>query len=196
MVVELDNGNITERLSVFLRFRDEDGINDYESMTLIQKDMQLYWNISRSLTQFFKSDYDDKNSLLVGTNKIAYPLGRIPLGEYELQVSDLQGNKVVRFFSIDDESKLERLNAQLIVKEDRWEVIVEDEPVYTRFYLLLLGADKQPLFLKTLSLSSNSKVSDSIQLLKNEWQDTRYLQLCAENMYRSRGYLAKPIEIK
>lgn len=196
LVVELDDKNVTEHLSVFLHFKDEDGINDYDSMTLIQKDMRLYWHITRDITSFFKSDYDDKNSLLLGTNKIAHPFGKIPLGKYELQVLDLQGNKVVHFFSIDDESSTDRLSAYLTIEEDRWQVIVEEEMFYSRFYLLLLGADKQPLFLKTLSIGKNSNTSDSINLLKDEWPDARYLQLCAENESRTQGYLANPIEIK
>lgn len=195
VTVELDNGKMSERLSIFLRFSDEDGTNDYESMTLIQKDMQLYWHITRTITSFFKSDYDDKNSFLVGTNKIAHPLGKIPLGDYELQVSDLQGNKVVRLFSIADQSKLSRLEATLTVDAEKWEVKVGNEALYSRFYLLLLGADRQPVFLKTLAVSNNSNISDSISSLKNEWQDVRYLQLCAENSSRTQGYLARPIEL-
>lgn len=195
VTVELDNGKMSERLSIFLRFSDEDGTNDYESMTLIQKDMQLYWHITRTITSFFKSDYDEKNSFLVGTNKIAHPLGKIPLGEYELQVSDLQGNKVARFFSIDEESKFSRLDATLTVDGDKWEVSVGNEVLYSRFYLLLLGADRQPVFLKTLAVGNNSTIADSISSLKNEWSDARYLQLCAENPSRTQGYLARPIEL-
>ena len=196
VTVELDNGRMSERMSIFLRFSDEDGTNDYESMTLIQNDMQLYWHITRTITSFLKSDYDDKNSFLVGTNKIAHPLGKMPLGNYELQVSDLQGNKVIRLFSISEESRLVRLNATLTVDAGKWEVNVGNEVLYSRFYLLLLGADRQPVFLKTLAVSNNSNISDSISSLKSDWPDARYLQLCAENSSRTQGYLARPIELQ
>lgn len=196
VTVELDNGRHTERLSIFLRFRDEDGTNDYESMTLIQKNMQLYWHITRNLTSFFKSDYDDKYSLLVGTNKIAYPQGKIPLGDYELQVSDMQGNKIGRLFSISDESKISPLQARLTIAEGKWKVQVQDEKNYSHFYLLLLGADRQPVFLKTLSVVENSSVEEPIEQLKKDWPDARYLQLCAENNSRTMGYLARPIGLK
>lgn len=196
VIVELDNGQITERLSLFLRFSDEDGTNDYESMKLTQKKMRLYWHITRSLTSFFKSDYDDKYSFMVGTNKIAHPLGKIPLGDYELQVYDMQGNKVVRLFSIDGASTLSRIKASLIIEDDKWKVKVENEDLYTRFYLLLLGADRQPVFLKTLSLGKNETIEDSIENLKKEWPNTRYLQLCAENASRTQGYLVRPVELK
>ena len=196
VTVELDNGQRTERLSLFLRFRDEDGVNDYESMTLIQKNMQLYWHITRNFTHFFKSDYDDKYSLLVGTNKIAHPTGKIPLGDYELQVCDMQGNKVVRLFSISDEHKLSPLNATLSIKDGKWKVEVKDEKNYSYFYLLLLGADRQPVFLKTLSVAENTSIEESVETLKKDWSDARYLQLCAENVSRTKGYLARPIELK
>ncbi|MGP1438133.1 MAG: hypothetical protein ACTTKH_03575 [Treponema sp.] len=191
----MDNGKVTERLSVFIRFTDEDGVNDYDSMTLFQKDMQLYWHINRSISSFFKTDYEDKNSFLVGTNKIAHPLGKIPLGEYEVQVLDMQGNKVVRFFSIDDELKLSHLNASLKIENERWEVKVGDETLFTRFYLLLLGADRQPVFLKTISVSTNGEISDTVESLQAESGDARYVQLCAENAQRNKGYLAKPIQL-
>jgi len=196
VTVELDNGQRTERLSVFLRFRDEDGINDYDSMTLIQTNMQLYWHITRNLTSFFKSDYDDNYSLLAGTNKIAHPLGKIPLGDYELQAYDMQGNKVVRFFSLSEETKLSPLNAKLSIEDEKWRVEVQDEVNYNIFYLLLLGADRQPVFLKTLAVAENSSVEESIEQLKKDWPDTRYLQLCAENSSRTKGYLARPVELK
>jgi putative lipoprotein len=195
VIVELDNGNVTERLSLFVRFNDEDGINDYDSMTLFQKDTALYWHITRSLSSFFKTDYEDKNTFIVGTNKIVYPLGRFPLGEYEVQVQDMQGNKVVRFFKIDDELKLSHLDATLTIENGIWNVKVGDEALFTRFYLLLLGADRQPIFLKTINVSSNGQVSDSIESLKSESPDARYVQLCAENPQRNKGYLAKPIQL-
>ena len=195
VILELDNGRVTERLSVFVRFNDEDGINDYDSMTLFQKNTGLYWHINRSLSNFFKTDYEDKNSFVVGTNKIVYPLGKFPLGEYEVQVQDMQGNKVVRFFKIDDELKLSHLNATLKVENGKWEVKVDDELLFTRFYLLLLGADRQPVFLKTINVSSNTSISDSVASLKEEATDARYVQLCAENAQRNKGYLAKPIQL-
>ena len=55
LVVELDSGRVTERLSVFVRFNDEDGANDYDSMTIFQKNTGLYWHINRSLSSFFKT---------------------------------------------------------------------------------------------------------------------------------------------
>ena len=195
VIVELDNGNVTERLSLFVRFNDEDGINDYDSMTLFQKDTALYWHITRSLSSFFKTDYEDKNTFIVGTNKIVYPLGKFPLGEYEVQVQDMQGNKVVRFFKIDDELKLSHLDAALTIENGIWNVKVGDEALFTRFYLLLLGADRQPIFLKTINVSSNGQVSDSVESLKSESPDARYVQLCAENPQRNKGYLAKPIQL-
>ncbi|MGP1440396.1 MAG: hypothetical protein ACTTJ3_06625, partial [Treponema sp.] len=173
VILELDNGRVTERLSVFVRFNDEDGINDYDSMTLFQKNTGLYWHINRSLSNFFKTDYEDRNSFIVGTNKIVYPLGRFPLGEYEVQVQDMQGNKVVRFFTIDDELKLSHLNATLKIENGKWEVKVDDELLFTRFYLLLLGADRQPVFLKTINVSSNTSISDSVASLKEEATDAR-----------------------
>ena len=195
LIVELDSGRVTERLSIFVRFNDEDGVNDYDSMTLFQKNTGLYWHINRNLSSFLKTDYEDKNSFIVGTNKIVYPLGKFPLGEYEVQVQDMQGNKVVRFFTIDDELKVSHLNATLKVENGKWEVKVEDEVLFTRFYLLLLGADRQPVFLKTINVTSNSSISESLETLKNEASDARYVQLCAENAQRNKGYLAKPIQL-
>lgn len=193
--MELDNGRVTERLSLFVRFNDEDGVNDYDSMTLFQKNTGLYWHINRNLSSFLKTDYEDKNSFIVGTNKIVYPLGKFPLGEYEVQVQDMQGNRIVRFFTIDDELKISHLNATLKIENGKWEVKVEDELLFTRFYLLLLGADRQPVFLKTINVTSNSSISESLETLKNEASDARYIQLCAENAQRNKGYLTKPIQL-
>ncbi len=195
LVVELDSGRVTERLSVFVRFNDEDGANDYDSMTIFQKNTGLYWHINRSLSSFFKTDYEDKNSFVVGTNKIVYPLGRFPLGEYEVQAQDMQGNKVSYLFTIDDELNASQLNATLKIEAEKWEVKVENETLFTRFYLLLLGADRQPVYLKTINVSSNSSISDALEELKNEAPDARYVQLCAENAQRNKGYLAKPIQL-
>ena len=72
---------------------------------------------------------------------------------------------------------------------------MENEVLFTRFYLLLLGADRQPVFLKTINVSSNSSIGDTVEALKIEASDARYVQLCAENAQRNKGYLAKPIQL-
>lgn len=195
VIIELDSGRLVEKLSLFLRFNDEDGTDDYESMTLIKKGEGFYWHVTRDSSYFFKSNEDSKSSFLVGTNKISYPFGKIPLGDYELLVSDMQGNKVRSFFSINDASNMTRLNAFLTINGERWEVEVKDESYYTYFYLLLLGADKQPIFLNKLSVNKNSNISETLESLKQSYPDARYIQLCAENSLRTQGFISKPLSI-
>lgn len=88
-----------------------------------------------------------------------------------------------------------RLNAFLTINGERWEVEVKDESYYTYFYLLLLGADKQPIFLNKLSVNKNSNISETLESLKQSYPDARYIQLCAENSLRTQGFISKPLSI-
>ncbi len=55
--VENDSGFLTERLSVFLLFKDENGREDYNSVIIVHKESGLSWRLNRNNSSFFLSEF-------------------------------------------------------------------------------------------------------------------------------------------
>lgn len=193
LAVETENSGLAERLSVFFEFNDKDGVNDYDSFTVVQKDTGLYWKFNRDNTVFFKENSGQENSLKMGTNKIAYPFGKIPLGEYILTARDLAGQESVKSFQISGEFKTPSMPISLTVKNGRWELSVTEGTEYNFITLIFLGADRQPLKIKKIGRAENKLISGLSEELQQEVSNARYIQASAENGERNKGFLTKPV---
>ncbi len=191
--VENEQGILRERLSVFLLYSDEDGKNDYNTVTVTHQETGLTWTLDRANSSFFSSVSDgksDKNKLYAGSNKIAHPLGNFSSGKYSLVAEDLSGNRSVKIFELPEKNFDKTLPFIFDVTETELKIEVTENKERFNFFLILSGADKQPLFVKNLGNISAS-LSDSALQLKEEYGDARYIQCMAEIEDGSFAYITK-----
>ena len=191
--IETDAGTIEERLSVFLKYRDENGRNDYSSIQLVHLESGLTWVLNRENTSFFSSSQlrasDSEKNLWAGSNKIASPFGQIPLGEYSIILEDLSGNRTIKKLTLKEPEMLSSIPFVFLIQDGRWRIETSDNSTFKTFFLILLGSDKQPLFVQ--ALPSGSKHGDSISSLVEQYPDTRYIQCMAQNAQGDTAYLTK-----
>lgn len=75
------------------------------------------------------------------------------------------------------------------IQDGRWRIEASENSTFKTFFLILLGADKQPLFVQ--GLPEGSKLEDSIASLLEKYPDTRYIQCMAQNAQGDTAYLTK-----
>ncbi|UTC74161.1 hypothetical protein E4O03_07855 [Treponema sp. OMZ 792] len=191
--METDSGKIEERLSVFLMYKDENGRNDYSSIQLIHLESGLTWVLNRENTSFFSSSQlrasDSEKTLWAGSNKIASPFGQIPIGEYSIVLEDLSGNRVIKKLTLKEPENPSSLSLVFQVQDGRWKIEAAEDSAFRTFFLILSGADKQPLFVQILP--QGSKYEDSIAPLLEKYPDSRYIQCMAQNAQGNTAYLTK-----
>ena len=191
--IETQNSSIEERLSVFLLYKDENGRNDYSSITIVHAESNLTWVLNRENSSFFSSSNlgasDAGKVLWAGSNKISHPLGKIPLGEYSIIAEDLSGNRSIKKISVKDFEDLSSLPFSFKIENKRWKIEPDQLSEFKKFSLILLGADKQPLFVQVLP--QDSQYEDSIDSLLEKYPDTRYIQCIAKTSKGDIAYLTK-----
>ena len=191
--VETDAGTVKERLSVFLMYKDENGRNDYSSIQLVHLESGLTWVLNRENTSFFSSSQlrasDSEKTLWAGSNKIASPFGQIPIGEYSVVLEDLSGNRTIKKLTLKEPEMLLSIPFVFRIQDGRWRIEASENSTFKTFFLILLGADKQPLFVQ--GLPEGSKLEDSIASLLEKYPDTRYIQCMAQNAQGDTAYLTK-----
>lgn len=191
--IETDTGTIEERLSVFLMYKDENGRNDYSSIQLVHLESGLTWVLNRENTSFFSSSQlrasDSEKTLWAGSNKIASPFGQIPIGEYSVVLEDLSGNRVIKKLTLKEPEMVSSIPFVFRIQDGRWRIEASENSTFKTFFLILLGADKQPLFVQ--GLPEGSKLEDSISSLLEKYPDTRYIQCMAQNAQGDTAYLTK-----
>lgn len=193
--IETETLAMAERLSIFLIYLDEDGKDDYSTVTVIHKESGLLWFLNRFNSSFFTSEYRDSQKtetrLWIGSNKLAGPQGRIPLGDYSVIAEDLAGNQTIKNVSIIAEVKPRTLPFSFSIQEDTWRIQAEKPSRYTIYSLILLGADRQPIFVKKLGPAEDGLLEDGLDELKSQYPDARYIQCMAENDEGSAAFLTK-----
>ena len=191
--IETDAGTIEERLSLFLMYKDENGRNDYSSIQLVHLESGLTWVLNRENTSFFSSSQlrasDSEKTLWAGSNKIASPFGQIPIGEYSVVLEDLSGNRVIKKLTLKEPEMLLSIPFVFRIQDGRWRIEASENSTFKTFFLIFLGADKQPLFVQ--GLPEGSKLEDSIASLLEKYPDTRYIQCMAQNAQGDTAYLTK-----
>ena len=191
--IETDAGTIEERLSLFLMYKDENGRNDYSSIQLVHLESGLTWVLNRENTSFFSSSQlrasDSEKTLWAGSNKIASPFGQIPIGEYSVVLEDLSGNRVIKKLTLKEPEMVSSIPFVFRIQDGRWRIEASENSTFKTFFLILLGADKQPLFVQ--GLPEGSKLEDSIASLLEKYPDTRYIQCMAQNAQGDTAYLTK-----
>lgn len=197
--IENDSDLLIERLSVFLLFRDEDEREDYNSILVIHKESGLSWSLNRNNSSFFVSEDVSKEELKkriwVGSNKISYPLGKMPLGEYSIIVEDLAGNRAISSIILRTETEFSKIPFSFTSDGSTWKITNNTEASFNNYSLILLGADKQPIYVKSLGNINSEEFSGELLSLKEEYADARYIQCLVENSQKTIAYLSKSYKI-
>lgn len=191
--VENEQGTLRERLSVFLLYSDEDGKNDYNTVTVTHKETGLTWVLDRANSSFFSSvsnSISDKNKVYAGSNKMVHPLGKFSSGTYTFIADDLSGNRAVKTFELTEKKFDTMLPFTFTITETDLKIEITENKEKFNFFLVLSGADKQPLVVKNLGYISAS-LTDSVVQLKEAYGDARYIQCMAEIEDGSCAYLTK-----
>ena len=174
-------------------YKDENGRNDYSSIQLVHLESGLTWVLNRENTSFFSSSQlrasDSEKTLWAGSNKIASPFVQIPIGEYSVVLEDLSGNRVIKKITLKEPEMLLSIPFVFRIQDGRWRIEASENSTFKTFFLILLGADKQPLFVQ--GLPEGSKLEDSIASLLEKYPDTRYIQCMAQNAQGDTAYLTK-----
>ena len=87
----------SEALSVFIQPWDEDGIEDLDTLYLRQLDADLFWVLDSSQWQ----SYSSSGIIWIGSNQFSSGyLGKLPRGNYLIELYDKAGERTQRFFSM------------------------------------------------------------------------------------------------
>ena len=191
--IETETRITAERLSVFLIYLDEDGKDDYNTITVIHQDTGLQWSINRFNASFFVSEYEtDRNKqtrLWIGSDKLTPPHGRVPQGVYSIIAEDLAGNQTVKTINLTAGLPLKPPPFSFSVSDNKWRITADKNSHYTVYSLILLGADRQPLFVKKTDGMQKGALEGDLNTFKERYPDARYIQCMAENAEGSAAYL-------
>ena len=90
IVNDLSQNLVSERLSLFLHIRDDDGEDDIEGIYILNDGDELFWSLTPSTWE----RYEQNNEIWIGSNDIRmYRDGAFPRGTYRLQVADRAGER-------------------------------------------------------------------------------------------------------
>ncbi|MGP1595076.1 MAG: hypothetical protein ACTTH8_07515 [Treponema sp.] len=184
-------GIITEQLSVFVIFRDKDGKNDYKSMTLCEDATGLFWVITRDNTVFLQETSHTAQEQWVGSNKFLYPRRPFPQGSYHITVSDLSENGTSITIQLGEPVHFSREPFELVCENGGWLVKVYDTSICSRFRLIVLGADMQPVYTEDISGSLTGTLSE----LQEKAESGRYIQCIGENSSGTAGFMSAAVVI-
>ena len=83
-------GLIREQLSVFVQVQDEDGFDDIETLVIFTETDDLVWEFNSNNWEYRERDGEE----WIGFTALAMPdYSPIPRGEYQVEVTDLAGEK-------------------------------------------------------------------------------------------------------
>ncbi len=101
-IFTVNNGNIeTEYLSVFVSVSDEDGVNDIESVYIIQDNAELFWKLDPDTW----SEKKIGSELWIGSNAVKMQDGSdLPQGDYRVVIIDAGGERDSREFHLPEKS--------------------------------------------------------------------------------------------
>ena len=179
------------RLSVFLRYENRMGQNDFNELKIIHRETGLSWTLCADQLSFFKNNELSENNFIIGSNKIAFPYNTILSGEYIVLLSKLNQKKLSKSFYL--------AVPQNIIEHFPVETFIENKTVkfssavsLSKVKLLLLGADKQIFYSQTLHEQSFDAV-DLTDFL-NKYRDTHFVQFLFE--INGIEYISKIIKVE
>ncbi|MGP1577719.1 MAG: hypothetical protein ACTTH7_09640 [Treponema sp.] len=184
-------GLMSEQLSVFVVFRDKDGKNDYKSLTLSEDATGLQWTITRDTTVFLQETSRSEKEQWVGSNKFLYPRGPFPKGSYHIMLSDLSGNEATLAVQLGEPINFSSNPFDFQCENGSWLVKVHDTTICSRFQLIVLGADMQPLYTESLSGIFSGTLSELLE----KAEGGRYIQCLGENNSGSAGFISPALII-
>lgn len=192
--VQGPTGQFAERLSVFVLFNDDDGIDDLDRITVTNEDSGLFW-IIRAENALTRSRGDD---LWTGSNDLAGPGDRmIPSGAYSVAVSDLAGNESITTFRLVRPSFPDFAPYSFSVGDGQWKLAKNGTPSgFDRAWLFLYDADMNVLYSWRIAEGPDGLTTGTVDQLKAFASGTSVVQCYCENADGSAGVLLTPVYLE
>ncbi|PIE97684.1 MAG: hypothetical protein CR988_06940 [Treponema sp.] len=178
---ETQSGLLVERLSVFLEYEDDDGQIDFRTINIIHIPTGLKWTIMSNDVSFFTFRDFSENRFVVGTNKIAPPLYKMPLGEYHIAISDLGHNEHSFDYTLEELNADTTLPFEIEVNDNK--CILKSKMInrfFNEYNIILLGADRQAIIIEKNKLLDNGAIPIMLHELKKKYPNARYFQIMFE----------------
>lgn len=175
--VEKGDGSFIPQMSIFFSYKNELGQNDFSKIKILHIETGITWNINSQDLYFFKNKNLLENEFIVGTNKVAFPYGKVLSGEYKVFVSKLNSESFIKNFSIKKSNLTETVFPVKVILEGNNAKILTSAEI-SRCVIMLLAADMQVFYTKELQSSDFKNIS--LNDILTEKDDTRYVQFLFE----------------
>lgn len=193
MRVQTSTGDFVERLSVFLYFNDEDGTEDFSTITVRHIDTGLFWVLDAA-------DADVRirgRDRWTGTSMFAPPRdGVFPGGEYTVAVADLAGNEAVNTFSLDGDPFPDEAPIRFTLSGDIWTLERNSNTGSFSDTFLFLFNDTQTLVHVWKMPGGEMKVIGDLDTFRQEYRDAVTIQAYSQTRDGQAGVLLSPVQME
>lgn len=182
---------VSPRLSLFLSYTNKAGQNDFDQITVVHKATGVTWNLPSERCAFFKNNSFDEYTFLAGTNKMAFPAGKILEGEYIVSISKLNGETKVKTFFIKN-SNLPETKFPIKIALSKNEAELTTNETIQKCSVILSGADQQPIFVSEIKTTDFSRIP--LDTIISDHKDAHYVQFLFE--IGETEFLSQVLELK
>ncbi len=191
--VQTSAGDFVERLSVFLYFNDEDGTEDFSTITVRHVDTGLFWVLDAA-------DADVRirgRDRWTGTSIFAPPLdGVFPGGDYTVAVADLAGNEAVQRFTLVRSPFPEKSPIRFSLSGDIWTLERNrSSGEFTDNYLFLFDAGNTLVHVWKMP-ENEMKVVGDLDVFRQEYRDAVTIQAYSQTRDGQAGVLLSPAQME
>lgn len=191
--VQEESGEFVERLSVFVLFEDDDGIEDFASITVRHDDTGLFWLLEADDTVVRLRGSDRWN----GSSELAPPPGSVfPEGDYTIIAQDLAGNEALQTFSLSRMEFPETLPVRFSLDGDLWTMERNpDDGGFTENYLFVY-TDGNRLVHVTKMPAGQQKFFGDLDTFRRQFEGASRVQCYSETRDGKAGVLLSPVDME
>ncbi len=191
--VQEDSGEFTERLSVFILFQDEDGPEDFASITIRNDDSGLFWLVDSgdAVVRLRGSDR------WIGSSDLAPPPdGFFPEGDYTIIAQDLAGNEAMHTFMLSRTEYPEKLPVRLSLDGDVWTMERNpDNGGFTENYLFVYTAEDRLVHVWKMEGNQNKSIGD-LDTFRRQFDGAARIRCYSETQDGKAGVLLSPVDMQ
>lgn len=192
--VQKEDLSFVERLSVFVFFDDEDGIDDFGEISVSHKDTSLTWKIipSNCSVRLRGKDRWTGSSDLAGPGE-----GTIPGGVYTVTVTDLAYNESAQTITLSRPEFPERPPVVFSVLNNNWEITRSDATSgFVRSYLFFFDKNSIILYSWMILDSASTHAGGTVDTLRSLAKEVEYVRCYTENTTGTAGVLLAPVYLQ
>lgn len=192
--VQKEDLSFVERLSVFVFFDDEDGIDDFGAISVSHKDTGLTWKIipSNCAVRLRGKDRWTGSSDLAGPGE-----GAIPGGVYTITVNDLADNESVQTITLSRPEFPEHPPVVFSVVKNNWEITrIDSTSGFVRSYLFFFDKNSTILYSWMILDSASTHAEGTVETLRSLSREVDYVRCYTENATGTAGVLLAPVYLR